>query len=111
MGRYLASHPPAGYATFGVWGPPALEDYFDDVPFYRATPMDRLRPPKRAQLVHAHGLGPALVALSPLRTTPVVVTVHTDIEETWRPFAQRFVRLAAGELEPAADSQRSLPLA
>ena len=40
-----------------------------------------------------------------------LVTVHTDIEETWRPFAQRFVRLAAGELAPAADSQRSLPLA
>jgi GMP synthase-like glutamine amidotransferase len=40
-----------------------------------------------------------------------LVTVHADIEETWRPFAQRFVRLAAGELEPAADSQRSLPLA
>jgi len=40
-----------------------------------------------------------------------LITVHADIEETWRPFAQRFVRLAAGELEPAADSQRSLPLA
>jgi GMP synthase-like glutamine amidotransferase len=40
-----------------------------------------------------------------------LITVHADIEETWRPFAQRFVRLAAGELQPAADSQRSLPLA
>jgi GMP synthase-like glutamine amidotransferase len=40
-----------------------------------------------------------------------LITVHADIEETWRPFAQRFVRLAAGELEAAADSQRSLPLA
>ncbi|MEU5266215.1 type 1 glutamine amidotransferase [Amycolatopsis sp. NPDC021455] len=40
-----------------------------------------------------------------------LVTVHADIEETWRPFAQRFVRLAAGELEPAAGSQRTLPLA
>ncbi|MEV6880006.1 type 1 glutamine amidotransferase [Amycolatopsis sp. NPDC051128] len=40
-----------------------------------------------------------------------LVAVHADIEETWRPFAQRFVRLAAGELEPAAGSQRSLPLA
>ncbi|MEQ0562122.1 gamma-glutamyl-gamma-aminobutyrate hydrolase family protein [Amycolatopsis sp. NEAU-NG30] len=40
-----------------------------------------------------------------------LVTVHADIAETWRPFAQRFVRLAAGELAPAADSQRSLPLA
>ncbi|GAB3156678.1 type 1 glutamine amidotransferase [Amycolatopsis stemonae] len=40
-----------------------------------------------------------------------LIAVHADIEETWRPFAQRFVRLAAGELEPAADSQHSLPLA
>jgi GMP synthase-like glutamine amidotransferase len=40
-----------------------------------------------------------------------LITVHADIEETWRPFAQRFVRLAAGELEPAAESQRTLPLA
>lgn len=40
-----------------------------------------------------------------------LITVHADIAETWRPFAQRFVRLAAGELTPAADSQRSLPLA
>ena len=40
-----------------------------------------------------------------------LVTVHADIEETWRPFAQRFVRLAAGELEPAVASQRTLPLA
>jgi GMP synthase-like glutamine amidotransferase len=40
-----------------------------------------------------------------------LIAVHADIEETWRPFAQRFVRLAAGELESAADSQRSLPLA
>jgi GMP synthase-like glutamine amidotransferase len=38
-------------------------------------------------------------------------TAHDDIAETWRPFAQRFVRLAAGELAPAADPQRSLPLA
>ncbi|UOX86102.1 type 1 glutamine amidotransferase [Amycolatopsis sp. FBCC-B4732] len=41
----------------------------------------------------------------------VLTTVHADIAETWRPFAQRFVRLAAGDLEPAAESQRRLPLA
>jgi hypothetical protein len=40
-----------------------------------------------------------------------LITVHHDIAETWRPFAQRFVRLASGELQPAADSPRSLPLA
>ncbi|MEU6645815.1 type 1 glutamine amidotransferase [Saccharomonospora sp. NPDC046836] len=36
--------------------------------------------------------------------------VHADIAETWRPFAHRFARLAAGDLEPAADKRRTLPL-
>lgn len=40
-----------------------------------------------------------------------LITVHADIAETWRPFAARFVQLASGELAPAADTQRSLPLA
>ncbi|HET9140355.1 type 1 glutamine amidotransferase [Actinophytocola sp.] len=30
--------------------------------------------------------------------------VHRDLEETWRPFATRFVQLAAGELAPALPS-------
>jgi len=30
-----------------------------------------------------------------------LVQAHADIEETWRPFAAQFVRLAAGELAPA----------
>lgn len=37
--------------------------------------------------------------------------LHTDITETWRPFAHRFVRLVSGELAPAADRQRTLPMA
>lgn len=37
--------------------------------------------------------------------------LHDDLAETWRPFAQRFVQLAAGELQPAGDQRRGLPLA
>ena len=37
--------------------------------------------------------------------------LHADIAETWRPFALRFVRLAKGELEPAEEKRRTLPLA
>jgi len=37
--------------------------------------------------------------------------LHTDMAETWRPFAQRFVRLAAGDLEPAEPARTNLPLA
>ncbi|WP_026197260.1 type 1 glutamine amidotransferase [Sciscionella marina] len=38
-----------------------------------------------------------------------LATVHEYLTETWRPFAARFVRLAAGELEPAS-SRISIPL-
>ncbi|GAA1229689.1 type 1 glutamine amidotransferase [Prauserella halophila] len=37
--------------------------------------------------------------------------VHADIDETWRPFAHRFVALAAGTVRPADDPRRGLPLA
>lgn len=36
-----------------------------------------------------------------------LVQFHADMEETWRPFAERFVRLATGELAPATSQ---LPL-
>lgn len=35
---------------------------------------------------------------------------HADIAETWRPFAHRFVELAAGKLEPAQPVRPSLPI-
>lgn len=37
--------------------------------------------------------------------------LHDDIAETWRPFAHRFVDLAAGRIEPAEPKPRTLPLA
>ncbi|WP_020662318.1 type 1 glutamine amidotransferase [Amycolatopsis benzoatilytica] len=40
-----------------------------------------------------------------------LIAAHAEIAETWRPFARRFVQLAAGELEAAAESQRQLPMA
>ncbi|MGW4402103.1 type 1 glutamine amidotransferase [Amycolatopsis nivea] len=40
-----------------------------------------------------------------------LISAHADIAETWRPFARRFVQLAAGKLEAAPESQRQLPLA
>jgi GMP synthase-like glutamine amidotransferase len=35
---------------------------------------------------------------------------HVTLAEVWQPFAQRFVQLSAGELEPAIGSSRTLPL-
>jgi GMP synthase-like glutamine amidotransferase len=56
--------------------------------------------PELAELTRPDALAPENLA-----------RLHADITETWRPFAQRFVRLASGELAPAADRQRTLPLA
>ncbi|HVW44028.1 MAG TPA: type 1 glutamine amidotransferase [Amycolatopsis sp.] len=44
--------------------------------------------------------------------TANLTQLHTDLAETWRPFATRFVQLAAGALRPAASQpSRTLPLA
>jgi GMP synthase-like glutamine amidotransferase len=58
------------------------------------------------------GLAPDLAAtarpgeLEPSR----LATLHHDLEETWRPFAERFVRLVTGDLAPAAPARPGLPL-
>ena len=44
--------------------------------------------------------------------TANLTELHTDLAETWRPFATRFVQLATGALRPAAPQpNRTLPLA
>ncbi len=101
--RYLAEHPPAGYETLGVWGPSELEDYFDNVPFYRATPLDRIRGPKRAHVIHAHGLTAGGVALQPMHE-PVVITVHTDITTQGRTAHSRALRSLAKRIARGANA-------
>lgn len=55
-------------------------------------------------------LAPELAALAAPGEldTARLVEHHTDLEETWRPFAERFVRLTSGDLAPVA---ATLPLA
>ena len=43
--------------------------------------------------------------------TAKLTELHADLAETWRPFAARFVQLAAGDLQPATPPNRTLPLA
>ncbi|MBB2938795.1 GMP synthase-like glutamine amidotransferase [Amycolatopsis bartoniae] len=43
--------------------------------------------------------------------TEALAQVHQDIADTWQPFATRFVRLAAGELQPVEPAPNTLPLA
>ncbi|MBV9844179.1 MAG: type 1 glutamine amidotransferase [Kutzneria sp.] len=40
-----------------------------------------------------------------------LIETHDAIGEAWQPFAERFVRLSAGDLPPARDMVRNLPLA
>ncbi len=76
--RYLAEHPPPGYATLGVWGPEDLRDYFGSVPFHDVGRLALFRPPAAASVIHAHGFEAGLVALRP-RRAPVVITAHIDL--------------------------------
>ncbi|SES35228.1 type 1 glutamine amidotransferase [Actinokineospora terrae] len=39
-----------------------------------------------------------------------VAELHDDVEEVWRPFVERFVRLARGELAPVSPTRPTLPL-
>ncbi|GAA2992720.1 type 1 glutamine amidotransferase [Actinokineospora diospyrosa] len=39
-----------------------------------------------------------------------LVELHADVEEAWRPFVERFMRLAKGELAPVEPSRPTLPL-
>ncbi|MFL6145225.1 MAG: type 1 glutamine amidotransferase [Labedaea sp.] len=57
------------------------------------------RNPEAASLARPGDLEPARLA-----------ELHQDIEQTWRPFVERFVRLAAGELAPAVPARPGLPL-
>jgi GMP synthase-like glutamine amidotransferase len=40
-----------------------------------------------------------------------LAVLHRDLEETWRPFAERFVQLASGELRPSTPTGPTLPMA
>jgi glycosyltransferase involved in cell wall biosynthesis len=89
--RYLAEHPPPGYTTLGVWGPPDLRPYFASVPFHDIGRVPLFRPPAAASIVHAHGFEAALVALR-RRRPPVVTTVHIDLRSQGRTASSALLR-------------------
>jgi glycosyltransferase involved in cell wall biosynthesis len=101
--RYLASNPPPGYETLGVFGPADLRDYFADVQFTAVKSWFRFRMPNGADLMHAHGLEAGTVVLRP-RRTPVVLSVHTDIDTQGRTAHSRVVHRTARFLAARADA-------
>lgn len=58
---------------------------------------------------HAHPKTAAL-AREGTFTPEALAEAHERLEQTWRPFAHRFVALARGDLEPAVTSARTLPV-
>jgi len=101
--RYLAANPPFGYETLGVWGPAELEGYFDTLPFFRATPLDRVWGPRRAHVIHAHGLSAGGVVLQPMHE-PVVLTLHTDVTTQGRTARSSLLRSVARLIAARADA-------
>jgi glycosyltransferase involved in cell wall biosynthesis len=101
--RYLAAHPPAGFETLGVFGPPDLADYFAGLPFTPARSPLRARLPAGADVVHVHGLEAAVATLA-RRTAPIVMSVHTDIDTQGRTARSRLLHRAARLLAGRADA-------
>ncbi len=99
--RYLAANPPEGYETAAVAGPGDLAGFFDGLRFLptneKSSPVVKILP----DVVHAHGLTAGAQALRwtvlGAKGPPVVVTVHTSMQQTLRassrsagvPLAQR----------------------
>jgi GMP synthase-like glutamine amidotransferase len=53
----------------------------------------------------------AAATTAPNNLSPTRLTVlHRDLEETWRPFTTRFVRLVSGDLTPVPPANPGLPL-
>lgn len=99
--RFLASRPPPGFETLGVWGPADLAPYFAGLGFH--TLRGRWRTPSGAHVVHVHGLTAGRLTLGPLRA-PVVLTVHTDIETQGRTARSRLLRTLARVVAARADA-------
>jgi len=92
--RYLAEHPPRGYETLGVWAPEELRGYFPAFAFHATEAVARLRPPRDADVVHAHGFEAGLLALRS-RRPPVVMTAHIDLRTQGRTARSRPLRALA----------------
>lgn len=116
--RYIAAHPPPGWETLRIVGPPHLAGYFTGLPFRGARGGGMLRAARGADLVHAHGLTPGAIAFLPWRP-PLVVTLHMDVatqgrtatSRTLRSLAPRIARRAEGCIAVSERIARGFPWA
>jgi glycosyltransferase involved in cell wall biosynthesis len=116
--RTLASSPPDGWTTAGVYGPPELRDYFAGVDFVPITQRDLFSPPGDVDLVHAHGMTAGVTALT-RRRPPVVVSLHVVVGKSGRTkraplaalLARRIVKRADAVIAVSAEAAAAFPFA
>ncbi len=116
--RTVASSPPDGWETAGVWGPAELAPYFDGLPFTAIAKSDLTRPPAGVDLVHAHGITAGMCALARGRP-PVVVSLHIVVGKSGRTkrsavasfMAKRIVRRADAVIAVSAEAAEGFPSA
>ncbi len=90
--RFLAYKPPEGYETAGVAGPAELAGFFEKCNFFTTGetgfPLSDIAP----DVIHVHGLTAGAQALRwtvlGTKGPPVVVTVHTSMQQTLRASAK-----------------------
>lgn len=90
--RFLACNPPPGWETAGVAGPEDLAGYFEKCNFFATSGGESPLAEAAPDVIHAHGLTAASQALRWTRLgfggPPVVVTVHTSMQQTLRATAR-----------------------
>ena len=101
--KTIATQPPDGWITAGVWGPPGLAGYFTGLDFHPTSLSDVMRHPPQADVIHAHGVTAGLVALR-RRRPPVVVSLHVVIGGSGRTARSRTARGLARVIAARADA-------
>jgi glycosyltransferase involved in cell wall biosynthesis len=86
-----------------VWGPGELADYFSDVPFHATSRAGLFRAGRGADVIHAHGLTAALVAV-PVARPPVVVSLHVVTGSSGRTETSGTARLLAKAIVARSDA-------
>ena len=81
--KTIASRPPSGYETSGVYGPESLRSYFDGIPFNAIGRAGLLTAGRDADVIHAHGINAGLAAVLP-GGPPVVTSLHIVVGSSGR---------------------------
>jgi glycosyltransferase involved in cell wall biosynthesis len=101
--RTVASRPPRGWETAGVFGPSDLAPYFSGLPFVPVSRAGILSAGRRADLIHAHGINAGIAALRP-GGPPVVLSLHVVLGSSGRTSRSGLAQRAAEFVAARADA-------